>query len=293
MCVLYLQPALKRILGLQTSNRDPNKCKRWVKVKKSLKGYFVDLFKLLGGVTSNNILVVLLKHLHQMSSFLSCYPSLAKTSFRRLTSLWSTSEETVRVLAFLSILRITRNNQGSLLEGILKMMYLTYVKGSKFVSPTTWPNIAFMRRSLVEMYALDPNVSYQYVFLYIRQLAIHLRNAIVLHKKENIQAVYNWQFVNSLHLWAELLALTKSKSQMQSLIYPLVMLITNTIKLIPTAQYYPLRFQCVQILIKLSRDSGTYIPIAPFLLEVSIFNFFLIKQETKPNLTFRILIVTF
>lgn len=270
MCVLYLQPAIKKILGLHKTNKDPKKCKRWIKIKGTLKSYFIDIFKLLGGVTSTNILTVLLKHLHQMSTFLGCFPILAKTLFKRLTILWSTSEETVRVLAFMCILRITRMNQAMLLEGVLKMMYMTYVKSSKFVSPGTWPCILFMRRSLVEMFALDLNVSYSQVFLYIRQLAIHLRNAIVLHKKENIQAVYNWQFVNSLHLWAELLTLTRNRPQLQSLVYPLVMIITNTIKLIPTAQYFPLRFHCVQVLLNLSRDAEIFIPVLPFLLEVCV-----------------------
>lgn len=269
MCVLYLKPALKKVLRLQTSDRNPQKSKRWIKVKGLLKMYFLDIIKLLGGVTSTNILNVLLKHLHQMSTFFGCFPSLAKVLFKRLTYLWSTSEETVRVLAFLCILRVTSNNQALLLDNVLKMMYMTYVKNSKFVSPTTLPGISFMRRSLIEMLALDVNVSYHHVFLYVRQLAIHLRNAIVLHKKENIQVVYNWQFVNSLQLWAELFAATKSKPQLQTLIYPLVMIVTNTIKLIPTAQYYPLRFHCVKILINLSRDADIYIPIMPYLLEVS------------------------
>lgn len=273
MCVLYLQPALKKILRMDKTDKNPQKCKRWVKVKGLLKTYFLDLIKLLGNVTSTNILNVLLKHLHQMSLFLGCFPILAKVLFKRLVNLWSNSEETIQVLAFLCILRVTSNNQALLLDNVLKMMYMTYVKNSKFVSPTTMPGISFMRRSLVEMLALDVNVSYQHVFLYIRQLAIHLRNAIVIHKKENIQVVYNWQFVNSLQLWAELLAVTKNKPQLQSLMYPLVMIITNAIKLNPTAQYYPLRFHCVKILINLSHDTDVYIPILPYLLEVSIHSF--------------------
>ncbi|CAG9566726.1 unnamed protein product [Danaus chrysippus] len=268
MCVLYLPNAIKRYLGMEQSGKDPQKCKHFVKLKGPLVAYLKDLLKLLSNVSSENILTVLLKHLHQLSVYVACFNSISKQALKKLIPLWSSSEETVRVLSFLCILRITRNQQSSLLDLVLKAMYMTYVKNCKFVSPTTWPGINFMRRSLVEMFSLDLNVSYQHVFLYIRQLAIHLRNAIVVQKIENRQAVYNWQFVNSLHLWADLISATSNKPQLQPLLYPLVMVITNTIKLVPTHQYYPLRFHCVEILISLSKETDTFIPILPFIVEV-------------------------
>ncbi|XP_026757065.2 nucleolar complex protein 2 homolog [Galleria mellonella] len=268
MCVLYLPTALKKYLGIEQSGKDPRNCKHFIKIKGPLVAYLNDLLKLLGGVTSENILTVLLKHLHQMCIYVACFGRISKQSLKKLIIFWSTGEETVRVLAFLCILRITRNQQAALLDRVLKAMYMTYVKNCKFVSPSTWPGINFMRRSLVEMFTLDLNVSYQHVFLYIRQLAIHLRNAIVVQKVENRQAVYNWQFINSLHLWADLLGATSNKLQLQPLIYPLVMIITNTIKLVPTHQYYPLRFHCIDILMNLSKDTNTFIPILPFIVEV-------------------------
>lgn len=269
LCVLHLEPAVRRFLGLhQKTALQPHKCKKWNKIKSSLRGYFTDITKLLEQVSSVNILIVLLKHIHQSIPMIISFTSLLKPILKRLVTIWSTGEETVRVLAFLCILRITRSQQMTVLSTVLKAMYLSYVRNSKFVSPNTLPAINFMRRSLGEMFILDLNVSYQHVFLYIRQLAIHLRNAMTLKKKESYQAVHNWQYINSIHLWAELLASTSDKMQLQPLIYPLVSIITGTIKLISTAQYFPLRFHCIRSLIVLSKGTRTFIPIVPLILEV-------------------------
>ncbi|GJQ82217.1 hypothetical protein Trydic_g19421 [Trypoxylus dichotomus] len=269
ICVLELGPAIRRYLRIpQGSKQPPHKSKRFVKIKAVLRGYFVDLLKLLGGVTSTNILSVLLKHLHYMSPMIVSYGNILKHFLKKLIKLWGTADEAVRVIAFLCIIRLINNQQQNNLDMVLKSMYMTYVQNSKFVSPSTLPMINFMRRSLVEIYSIDLNVSYQHVFLYIRQLAIHLRNAITLKKKENIQAVYNWQFVNSLKLWGNLLLATYGKSQLQPLIYPFVQVCVGTINLIPTVQYYPLRFHITEILIEFSSMTSVFIPILPFLLEI-------------------------
>ncbi len=64
-------------------------------------------------------------------------------------------------------------------------MYLDYLKNCKFTSPTTLPLINFMQRSLVEVYSLDPTVTYQHGFVFLRQLAVHLRTAIQNKKPVN------------------------------------------------------------------------------------------------------------
>ena len=101
-------------------------------------------------------------------------------------------------------------------------MYMSYARNCKFTSPSTWPGINFMRRSLVEIMALQESLTYKHAFLYIRQLAIHLRNAITLKKKDSIVTVYNWQFVHCLHLWSSLLGALPDSQLLRPLLYPLV-----------------------------------------------------------------------
>ncbi|KAF5289731.1 hypothetical protein FQA39_LY03648, partial [Lamprigera yunnana] len=274
LCVLELDPAVRRFLNLKSNKIAPHKCKKFVKIKGLLHMYFKDLLKILGGVTSTNILTVLLKHLHHMLPLMQSYRRISKLIVKKLIYFWGTGDDAVRILSFFCILRITTTNQSYLLDTVLKSMYMTYIINSKFVSINTLSSINFMRRSFVEMFALDPNVSYQHIFLYIRQLAIHLRNAITVHKTENIQTVYNWQYINSLKLFGLILSTNYDKPELKPLVYPFIQVCIGTMKLLPTTQYFPLRFQLIQTLTEFSKSTGIYIPVLPFIVEVlSIYDF--------------------
>ncbi|XP_063979330.1 nucleolar complex protein 2 homolog [Diachasmimorpha longicaudata] len=269
LCIIHLPTAFRNFLKISSKSKfEAHKSKRFYKIKGTLKAYLSDLLRILQNVTSPDILTVLLKHLHQMIPYTQSFSSLTKPLMKILIKFWSSGEETVRVVAFLSILQIAMNRADSTRETLMKTMYIKYVENSKFVSESTSAGINFMRHSLAEIYLLDHNLAYTHAFLYVRQLAIHLRNAVTLKKKENFQTVYNWQYINSLRFWSELVVLSNSKSMLRSLLYPLVQIIIGTITLIPTAQFYPLRFHCCQMLINISKEAGVFIPVLPYLLEV-------------------------
>ena len=281
MCVIHLQPSLRTVLKLDseagTSNK-PDKSKKWKKVEKQVRIYLLELVTLLSRVNEQSVFSVLLKHVHSMLPYFTAYPKGAKLLLSRLINIWSTGSETPRILAFMCLVKMTRSSS-NLLEPCVKAMYLAYVKNCKFTSPNTLPSISFMKRSLVEMFGLDHNLAYYQAFVYIRQLAIHLRNAITTNKKDSVLAVYNWQFIHSLELWGSLVGHCSSSETIRPLIYPLVQVIMGTARLIPTAKYYPLRFHCATILREISSTTGTFIPVLPLYLEVlNTFNF---KKKAK------------
>ena len=93
-----------------------------------------------------------------------------------------------------------------LMDQTLRQLYLSYVGNSKFITPSTLPNVYFMQKCLIELYQMDAGIAYQHGFLYIRQLGIHLRKAMMNVSSETLKSVSNWQFVSALQLWCKIIA---------------------------------------------------------------------------------------
>jgi len=146
------------------------------------------------------------------------------------------------------------------------------------------------------LYSLDYASSYQHAFVYVRQLALHLRTAMQKKTPEAVRVVYCWQYLHCLKLWTAVLAsscrsrgaavattggtaastttistnTTASDGDaalLRSLIYPLVEIIFGVARLIPTARHLPLRLHCVRYLQQLAAFSESYIPTTSILLE--------------------------
>jgi len=257
-----------------------------------IKSYTASVLHLLSTLSDDATLKMTLSALTPLLPYLLSFRKLLKNVIKSVVNFWAqpASSESTRVTAFLVLRRLTVIGDKGIREALLKASYQGLVQGSRIMNANTIQGINLMKNSAAELWGIDQGIGYTTAFTSIRQLAIHLRNSIVNNKNDSFKTVYNWQYVHSLDFWSCVLAEHCSglkeaelgkESQLRLLIYPLVQVTLGAMRLIPTAAYFPLRFHLIRSLLRISRATGTYIPLASALLEV--LNSAEMKKQSKPS----------
>ncbi|KAH7970617.1 hypothetical protein HPB49_012092 [Dermacentor silvarum] len=149
LCLSDLVPALHKVLRLpepavvqdESKSFDPTKSHSWKKASGIVKTYLMNVVKLITAVTEPQLVSVLLRHILFLVPYYVAFPQVAKALLKRLVQLWCEAEESVRVVAFVCLVRTIRGLPRNYHDTVLKHMYMSYVRNCKFTSPTTWPLI--------------------------------------------------------------------------------------------------------------------------------------------------------
>ncbi|KAI0433812.1 Noc2p family-domain-containing protein [Xylaria sp. FL1042] len=257
----------------------PTESKKFKPLSMLLRSFTSSILHMLPTLSDDATLKLTLSALTPLVPYLLTFRKLLKTLIKTVVGFWSqtTSSETTRITAFLVLRRLAVIGDKGIREAVLKATYQGLIAGARVTNVNTVQGINLMKNSAAELWGLDQSIGYTTAYNFIRQLAIHLRNSIVHNQNESYKHVYNWQYIHSLDFWSCVLsehcnsireAEAGKESQLRLLIYPLVQVTLGAMRLIPTATYFPLRFHMIRSLLRISRSTGTYIPLASGLLEV-------------------------
>ncbi|ANB12717.1 Noc2p [Sugiyamaella lignohabitans] len=272
--------------GENGAKSTPVENKKLKSLSSTLRSHLVSLTVLLNGNHNKSTITLILKSVLDLLPYFLSYRNLIKDLVNAVVKVWGSSEDDEARLAAFSFLKTaTEAYQKSLLEVVLKSTYGGIVKASRRTTVHTMPSINLMKNSAVTLFGIDATVSYQQGFQFIRQLAVHLRTSISNKTAESYKAIYNWQYCHSLDFWSRVISYYHHNSNkanpLHELIHPLVQITLGAIRLIPTPQYFPLRFYLIRSLLRISQQTGVYIPILPLLME--ILSSTIITKQAKPS----------
>ncbi|KAF3989459.1 hypothetical protein FT663_03330 [Candidozyma haemuli var. vulneris] len=272
----------KGIRSLDEKNENTNQIAR---ILKSQAGAYITLLE---DISNTETAALVLSSLQDVLPFYLSHRKILKQIYTAVVDVWATTQNLeTQIAAYAFMNNSAREFPKAVLEIILKQTYSSFLKACRKTNIHTMDLINFAKNSASELFGINEQLSYQVGFEYVRQLAIHLRTTITntskrsatSENKEAYKIIYNWQYCHSLDFWSRVLSQqcnpeieeTKHKnkeSPLRSLIYPLVQVTLGTIRLIPTPQFYPLRFYLIRSLIRLSQNTGVYIPIYPLIQEI-------------------------
>ncbi|PWN26332.1 Noc2-domain-containing protein [Jaminaea rosea] len=251
----------------------PTNSKKFSILQRPIQTYFSNLHHLLKSLPEQEMVYVAVTESARMVPFLMNNRRMAREYVKTMLDLWATASDRVRIAAFLSVRKVAKAGDEAMLDLCLRGAYLSFIRSTKLTTIHTLPSINLMKNSASELYALNSSASYQQAFSFIRQLAIHLRNALKTRSAESFKSVYNWQYVHCIDFWSIVLAAACDRqrgveSEMQQLVYPLVQVASGAIRLIPTSRYFPLRCHLLRAMLRLMQRTGVYIPLGSSLLEM-------------------------
>ncbi|KAK0395264.1 hypothetical protein QR680_001193 [Steinernema hermaphroditum] len=248
--------------------------KNWKKYSAVVKQYLHHLTMFVDELRHDDVIFATVKTIEQVAEIYIHFKILRKRVLKSLIRLWSQKSEKCRLIAFVAMSRFCKLSD-SLIPFVLKSCYVSYISNSRVVTPDTLPLISLMQRTYAELAMIRPSITYPYMFVYIRQCAIHVRNAMIAKRKDMVQTVYNWQFIQSLYLWCEVICKAskyhgheKDYRSVEELAFPFTQVVTATMRLFPSAKFLPLRLHCIRMFVQLQKYCDIFIPALYYCAEL-------------------------
>lgn len=249
--------------------------KRWRKMQPLVLGFFKSFSQLLNSVCllpkHVQMTSFLLNALHQYAPLLTALPRMSKSVVKVLLNVWAQSGsvalenyaelQRLRDLAFRVVLRLAQCAPGGVAEDTFRAVYLKFARRCKSVSEFNITLVHYWIKCVVVLYRRDVALAYQQAFVYIRQLAMHVRAAFVKKGEAVMKPLRSWQFISCLRLWASVICSEPSENKgLGMLVYPLSQAMFAVMSLLPSVYYCPLRLHLLSAMQQLAAHCRLFLP---------------------------------
>eukprot|EP01063_Lacrimia_lanifica_P024135 TRINITY_DN32099_c0_g1_i1.p1 TRINITY_DN32099_c0_g1~~TRINITY_DN32099_c0_g1_i1.p1 ORF type:complete len:673 (+),score=358.61 TRINITY_DN32099_c0_g1_i1:77-2095(+) len=265
--------ALNRFLKRkENSAKQPFKADDWDKVRTLTRSYATGLAQLLNsqGLPDAIAAHVMNNSIHFVD-YLHTHTGAARALLKACLNFVTHGNSKVQLMAFLLIRDMAKPGKlpPPFTDICMKGMYLTFVKNTRQFNFESHESVSFIMNECVELFGVDLPSAYQHIFVYIRQLAVYLRSALQSGAgEEAFRHVYNWQYINSLRLWAMTVARYNDEKELFPLVYPILQIASGVVELFPAPKTFPLHLIVVSIVNHLCRKAGVYVPVSSYLLRI-------------------------
>ncbi|KAI7735558.1 hypothetical protein M8C21_004747 [Ambrosia artemisiifolia] len=240
----------------------------WKNYNHLVKAYLGNALHVLNQMTDTDMIAFTLRRLKFSSLFLAAFPSLLRKYIKVVLHFWGTGGGALPIVSLLFLRDVCVRLGSDCVDECFKGIYKAYVLNCHFVNATKLQHVQFLGNCVNELFRVDLPSAYQHAFVFIRQLAMILREAYATKRKEIFRKVYEWKYMNCLQLWTGAICTYGSEADFKPLAYPLTQIISGVVRLVPTARYLPLRLRCIRMLNQIAAATNTFIPVAVLLTDM-------------------------
>lgn len=242
--------------------------KQWKTYNHLVKSYLGNALHVLNQMTDSGMISFTLRRLKFSSIFLAAFPSLLRKYVKVALHFWGTGGGALPVVSFLFLRDLCIRLGSDCFDECFKGIYKAYVLNCQFINAVKLQHIQFLQNCVIELFGVDIPTAYQHAFVFIRQLAMILREALNTKTKEAFRKVYEWKFMNCLELWTGAICAYSTEADFKLLAFPLTQIISGVARLVPTARYFSLRLRCARMLNRIAASTGNFIPVSILLLDM-------------------------
>ena len=260
--------------GKQEATARAMQSSKWTKVGPLVKSFLGNTLHLISHVTEAALNAYIYQRLRSSVDLFTNFPVLSKKLLRLCLDSFGSDlgnvkvDRTLRIQSVL-LVRALAVTQDDLRDECYKGLHRSFRSCAKFTNQQNISSIRFMQDCVVEVYATNADTMYKHVFNFVKELALLLRTSLQEKTKDAYERVYSWQVIASMELLEGLVSRYGSEegATLHPMLYPLVQVLMMTATLMPSSRYLPLRFRVLNAILRLSKNSGVFIPVSSIILD--------------------------